>query len=371
MGECTAAPYHVVCSEYSRGRRGANRNSYALVSGHRGVLQIDNVRIEMCTIAALWRRGLAAGPARVEFGRVSAECCLPTRVAASSPLASCLQQTRAFGAGDLKIVAARMKSVKSIQKITKAMKMVAASKLRMDQKRLENGMPFALPVQRIVGRIPVPEEKADLTILALTSDKGLCGGVNSAVSRLVRDTVKATESIGAHTSIIGVGDKVRSALQRVFGDRFNRMLTEATRFPWSFANAAVIADRLIKEDPARLVVVYNHFKSAVAYDTLSQNVLTNRQAAKSTKQELAAYECEPEISEVWKDLHDFYCACTVYGCMLDNVASEQSARMSAMDNASTNAGEMISALTLRYNRARQAKITTELVEIISGANALE
>lgn len=320
-------------------------------------------------MSALWRRGLAAGPAG--FGGVSAECCLSTRAAASSFLVQCFQQRRAFGAGDLKIVAARMKSIKSIQKITKAMKMVAASKLRMDQKRLENGMPFALPVQRIVGRISVPEEKADLAILALTSDKGLCGGVNSAVSRLVRDTVKATESLGAHASILGVGDKVRSALQRVFGDRFNRMITEATRFPWSFANAAVIADRLIREDPARLVVVYNHFKSAVAYDTLSQNVLTNRQAAKSTKQELAAYECEPEISEVWKDLHDFYCACTVYGCMLDNIASEQSARMSAMDNASTNAGEMISALTLKYNRARQAKITTELVEIISGANALE
>ncbi|XP_022592009.2 ATP synthase subunit gamma, mitochondrial [Cyclospora cayetanensis] len=264
-----------------------------------------------------------------------------------------------------------MKSVKSIQKITKAMKMVAASKLRMDQKRLENGMPFAVPVQRIVNRIPVPEEKTDLTILALTSDKGLCGGVNSAVSRLVRDTVKETEGGGQRTCIIGVGDKVRSALQRVFGDRFSRMLTEATRFPWNFATAAVIADRIIKDDPSRLIVVYNHFRSAVAYDTISLKVLTNQQAAKSAKQELALFEAEPELPELWKDLHDFYSACTVYGCMLDNIASEQSARMSAMDNASTNAGEMISALTLKYNRARQAKITTELVEIISGANALE
>lgn len=311
--------------------------------------------------SALWRRTLAPG------------VCLPVPAASAqqSLWAPRSQQRRNFGAGDLKIVAARMKSVKSIQKITKAMKMVAASKLRMDQRRLENGMPFALPIQRILGRIPIPQEKGDLTVLALTSDKGLCGGVNSAVARLVRETVKTTEAEGSRAFIIGVGDKIRSALQRVFGDRFSRMFTEATRFPWSFATAAVIADRIIKEDPGRLTIVYNHFKSAVAYDTVSQNLLTGRQAARSTKQELAGFEFEPELTDVWKDVHDFYCACTVYGCMLDNIASEQSARMNAMDNASTNASEMISALTLKYNRARQAKITTELVEIISGANALE
>ncbi|KAL8437995.1 hypothetical protein ACSSS7_000565 [Eimeria intestinalis] len=205
-------------------------------------------------MAALWRWGLGSVPRRSALSLLSADSCPPAAATAaataaankSNLLPSCFQQTRGFGAGDLKIVAARMKSVKSIQKITKAMKMVAASKLRMDQKRLENGMPFALPVQRIVGRIPVPEEKSDLTILALTSDKGLCGGVNSSVCRVVRDTVKAAESSGARTSIIGVGDKVRSGLQRLFGDRFNRMLTEVTRFPWSFANAAAIAERIIK-----------------------------------------------------------------------------------------------------------------------------
>ncbi|KFG63725.1 ATP synthase F1 gamma subunit, partial [Toxoplasma gondii RUB] len=125
------------------------------------------------------------------------------------------------------------------------------------------------------------------------------------------------------------------------------------------------------DNPARLMVIYNHFKSAVAYDTLTLNVLTPTQAAQSAKEQLNTFEFEPEKTDVWKDLQDFYYACTVFGCMLDNIASEQSARMSAMDNASTNAGEMISSLTLRYNRARQAKITTELVEIISGANALE
>ncbi|KAL8441540.1 hypothetical protein Emag_007083 [Eimeria magna] len=199
-------------------------------------------------MAALWRWGLGSVPRRAALEVLSADGCASSAraVNASNILPSCFQQTRGFGAGDLKIVAARMKSVKSIQKITKAMKMVAASKLRMDQKRLENGMPFALPVQRIVGRIPVPEEKSDLTVLALTSDKGLCGGVNSSVCRVVRDTVKAAEGTGCRTSIIGVGDKVRSGLQRIFGDRFNRMITEATRFPWSFANAAAIAERILK-----------------------------------------------------------------------------------------------------------------------------
>ncbi|KAL8274629.1 hypothetical protein Esti_001458 [Eimeria stiedai] len=349
---------------------GLSREQCELLISKWHIYLLKNGRISI--MAALWRWGLGSVPRRATLAALSADGCAPAATAAASTLLpSCFQQARGFGAGDLKIVAARMKSVKSIQKITKAMKMVAASKLRMDQKRLENGMPFALPVQRLVERMPVPEDKSDLTVLALTSDKGLCGGVNSSVCRLVRDTVKAAEGSGSRSLIIGVGDKVRSGLQRIFGDRFNRMITEVTRFPWSFANASAIAERIIKEDPARLVVVYNHFKSAVSYETLLLNLLTGRQAAKSTKQELAAFECEPELTEVWKDLHDFYCACTVYGCMLDNIASEQSARMSAMDNASTNAGEMISALTLRYNRARQAKITTELVEIISGANALE
>ncbi|PFH38622.1 ATP synthase F1 gamma subunit [Besnoitia besnoiti] len=282
------------------------------------------------------------------------------------------QQTRNFGAGDLKIVAARMKSVKSIQKITKAMKMVAASKLRMDQRRLEHGLPFATPISKLIQRIPVDSnEKGDLAILALSSDKGLCGGVNTFVAKQVRTLIKENELSGNSVQIYGVGDKIRSALQRTFGDRFRRMMTEVTRFPWNFTQACLVSERLMQDNPARLMVVYNHFKSAVAYDTLTLNILTPIQATQSAKEQLNAFEFEPERADVWKDLHDFYYASTVFGCMLDNVASEQSARMSAMDNASTNAGDMISALTLRFNRARQAKITTELVEIISGANALE
>ncbi|PHJ19244.1 atp synthase f1 gamma subunit [Cystoisospora suis] len=297
---------------------------------------------------------------------------LPVTSSFFSPPPSLLQQTRHFGAGDLKAVAARMKSVKSIQKITKAMKMVAASKLRMDQRRLEHGLPFATPIQKLFQRIPVdPEEKGPLAILALTSDKGLCGGVNSFVAKQARVILKENELAGNAVKVYGVGDKIRSALQRTFGDRFRRMMTEVTRYPWNFSEACLISERLMQDNPSRLKVIHNHFRSAVAYDTLTVDVLTPVQAARSSKEQLNTFEFEPEKSDIWKDLHDFYFACTVYGCMLDNIASEQSARMSAMDNASTNAGEMISALTLRYNRARQAKITTELVEIISGANALE
>lgn len=299
----------------------------------------------------------------------------PPAAALSRPAAfpaALLQQQRGFGAGDLKIVAARMKSVKSIQKITKAMKMVAASKLRMDQRRLENGLPFAMPVQRLIQKIPLDtEEKTSLAILALSSDKGLCGGVNSFVAKQTRALIKETEQAGQQVLLYGVGDKIRAALQRAFGNRFKRILTEVTKHPWNFTIACLVSERLMQDAPPRLAIVYNHFKSAISYDTLTLNVLTEQQAAASSKKELNNYEFEPERSDVWKDLQDFYYACTVYGCMLDNIASEQSARMSAMDNASSNAGEMISSLTLRYNRARQAKITTELVEIISGANALE
>lgn len=289
----------------------------------------------------------------------------------------CYSPKRNFGAGDLKIVAARMKSVKSIQKITKAMKMVAASKLKADQRRLEFGLPFSNPVQNLFKKLATEKNsKATVGIIALSSDKGLCGGVNSAVARLCRNTIMEIESGasgGGNASlcgIFGVGDKIRSALHRTMGDKFYKLFTEVTKHPFSFTTAALIAERILASNYERLMIIHNHFRSAIAYDTKCIELVTKPQALKSEKRELDEYEFEPERSDMWNDLHEFYITATLFGSMLDNIASEQSARMSAMDNASSNAGDMLSALTLKYNRARQAKITLELIEIISGAQAL-
>eukprot|EP00920_Eleutheroschizon_duboscqi_P007548 GHVT01017186.1.p1 GENE.GHVT01017186.1~~GHVT01017186.1.p1 ORF type:complete len:299 (+),score=79.74 GHVT01017186.1:156-1052(+) len=289
----------------------------------------------------------------------------------AGPLGAAAQR-RAFGAGDLKIVAARIKSVKSIQKITKAMKMVAASKLKADQRRLHAGTPFAAPVEQLISRLPVDDAAPCKSILLvpISSDKGLCGGVNSVVARQTRGLIASHEASGAAVSILGVGDKIRAALQRVHGSRFDRVVTEVTKVPLNFDTAAVVAERIFQKAPERAALIYNKFKSAIAYDTVCVPLLTASQADAMDKRELDAFEFEPERKDLWPDLLDFYTVATTFRCMLDNVAAEQSARMSAMDSASSNAGDMIGALSLKYNRARQAKITTELVEIISGANAL-
>eukprot|EP00922_Rhytidocystis_sp_ex-Travisia-forbesii_P021812 GHVS01031946.1.p1 GENE.GHVS01031946.1~~GHVS01031946.1.p1 ORF type:complete len:383 (-),score=43.83 GHVS01031946.1:170-1213(-) len=281
-------------------------------------------------------------------------------------------QRRWFGAGDLKIVAARMKSVKSIQKITKAMKMVAASKLKADQRRLEAGLPFAQPVQNLLSLVPQESNTkgGDMALLCLSSDKGLCGGVNSSVARLARLKIVEAEAGGSVVRIYGVGDKVRGALQRLFVDRFARIFGEVTKTTWSFQTACLVAERLIQARHSRLVVLYNNYKSVIAYDTLAVKMLTEKQAQMADTRELDQFEFEPEAHDMWHDLLSFYYSSTIFGCLLDNIASEQSARMAAMDNASKNAGEMLNTLTLKYNKARQMKITMELIEIISGANAL-
>ena len=279
-------------------------------------------------------------------------------------------------AGGLNIVKARMKSVGSIRKITKAMKMVAASKLRHDERRMNTGLPFSHPAHALFSRLPV--EKAVVsgadTFVALTSDKGLCGGVNSAVARVVRAKIAETESAGRSARYFGVGGKGTAALKRLFADRFIGSIEDVQKQGWTFAAASAIAERVMQSDPGTLTVTYNHFKSAIAYDTRKVTLPTKQQLKALDRSEWSKavdqYSFEPSVFEMWEDLHEFYFASLIYGAMLDNITAEQSARMSAMDSASKNAGEMLDKLTLQYNKARQTKITTELCEIISGATAL-
>ncbi|EDO06896.1 ATP synthase F1 gamma subunit superfamily protein [Babesia bovis T2Bo] len=282
-------------------------------------------------------------------------------------------QRRFFGSGDMQTVATRIKSVKSIQKITKAMKMVAASKLKADQRRLEAGLPFSLPVQDVMNLLPISTTETagkSNAILVLASDKGLCGGINSAVAKMTKGILAGGESGGTTFSVYCVGEKARSALESTYGKYFRNVFTELCRTPFNYAKAALISESLHRGNHDRIRIVYNHFKSAISYETRTLDVLSLSQFKAMHKRELNVYETEPEMADLFPDLYEFYLTCCVYGCMLDSLAAEQSARMSAMDNASTNASDMLQSLTLKFNRARQSKITLELIEIIGGANAL-
>ncbi|KAF4754589.1 Atp5c1p [Perkinsus olseni] len=277
---------------------------------------------------------------------------------------------------NLKAVKTRMKSVTSIQKITKAMKMVAASKLRSDEDRVVQGMPFAQPVIDFFKRLPVDESapKGPTTLMGLTSDKGLCGGVNSSITKRARSMIMEIEANGGTAKYIGVGGKGTAALKRLFADRFEVCMEDVQKHPWNFAQASAIAERVIRSDPDRLTILSNHFKSVISFDTWENRVITLKECREMDRGEWSKavdqYSFEPSVFEVLNDLHDFYVANCVFGYMLDSIAAEQSARMSAMENASKNAADMIDKLELQFNKARQSKITTELCEIISGASSL-
>merc|ERR1712118_95472 len=163
-------------------------------------------------------------------------------------------------------------------------------------------------------------------------------------------------------------------MKRLFADRFTHSFEELAKSPWCYLSASLIAERVAATQPARLKIISNEFKSMVAYDTNVPHTVTKEQATAMDRGEwskaMDVYTFEPSIYEVWDALHEFYYGAIIFGAQLQAAVTEQSQRMAAMENASKNAGEMLEELTLIYNRARQAKITTELCEIISGASAI-
>jgi len=291
-----------------------------------------------------------------------------------------LRPTRAFSqeqtrnAATLKTLSIRMRAIKNMQKITKAMKMVATAKFKKDMRTMENGLPFATPVLKLFQRLPVEEKAGAITYVAVTSDKGLCGGVNTAVAKQIRLGLATEEAKGNVSKIVVVGGKGVAALKRLYGDRFALSFEECSKVPFTFATASLIAERLSASNPARCKVVSNEFKSMVSYDTVVKHTFTVDEAQTMDKGEwtkaMDVYSFEPSIYEVWQDLHEFYYGCVIYGSFIQSVTTETAQRMNAMENASKNAGEMYCKVELQYNRARQAKITTELCEIISGASAV-
>lgn len=228
---------------------------------------------------------------------------------------------------------------------------------------------------------PVPEIKKPLYVV-LSSDRGLCGGINSFLAKKTRQTVEEDISAGRDPKILVLGDKASAPLLRAFPDRVIGQVHERSKTPANFMKALVLADRIISARPDAdcYRLVYNNFVSAIRYDTLFQDVPNYVLMSQGTGPDdplelphpLNKYEGELESKdESVANLMEYALATQLYGCIIDGAASEQSARMQAMENASKNAGEMVGKLTIRYNRARQARITTELIEIISGAESLK
>ncbi|XP_067640697.1 ATP synthase subunit gamma, mitochondrial [Eurosta solidaginis] len=272
------------------------------------------------------------------------------------------------GMATLKSISIRLKSVKNIQKITQSMKMVSAAKYSRAERDLKAARPYGIGAQQFFEKTEIQpgegEEKKKL-LIAMTSDRGLCGAVHTGIARHIRNELAVDDT---KTKIFCVGDKSRSILSRTYGKNILMVANEVGRLPPTFLDASKIAHEVIKTgyDFNEGQIVYNKFKSVVSYQLSTLPVYSTPTVEKSEK--LALYDSLD--SDIIQSYLEYSLASLIFYTMKEGACSEQSSRMTAMDNASKNAGEMIEKLTLTFNRTRQAVITRELIEIISGAAAL-
>lgn len=271
-----------------------------------------------------------------------------------------------------------MKSVNSIKKLTKAMKMVAASKMKGDLRRLDNGKNFGhnaidmifksdLYMQRRAADAQLGEQKE--LIVPLTSDKGMCGSINSGIYRNVRDYVKTKNR--ANLQIFSLGAKGASSMARPMADILKVNVCEI-KTPYNYPTVMALSEHIIQnsEQFDVIKVFYNEFKSAIKTIIRQMELMPRKRFLDTMKYGRLYNQAVPDKNTSNPALYELYITSNLWVAFLQNAASETSARMNAMENASSNAGDILEALTLKYNKARQARITMELVEIISGANAL-
>lgn len=267
----------------------------------------------------------------------------------------------------------RMRSVTNIQKITKAMKMVAASKMRTAQARTEQSRGLIEPFVHLLGDHPAADVETNV-VVPITSDKGLCGGINSSVTKYTRGTLRVTEGDGKNASIFVLGDKGRAQLSRFERPSIYATVLDTTKVRLTFALACALGEDVLKTEYDAARIIFNRFHSAISFRPTIMTVLSPDALEKSAEagSALDKYEIEgPDRAELLQDLGEFQLACMLFNAMSENNCSENASRMQAMENSTKNASDMLEKLTLSYNRTRQAAITTELTEIISGAAALE
>jgi F-type H+-transporting ATPase subunit gamma len=292
------------------------------------------------------------------------------KVVVSLPQSCGTSSTQWRNMATLKAISMRLKAVKNIQKITKSMKMVSAAKYAKAERELRLARPYGAGAQEFykAAEITQDEKKPNHLIIAMTSDRGLCGSVHSNIVRAIRAALPAKPP-GTNVKIIAIGDKARGILSRLYRDNMLMHFVDIGKRPPVFEDAAKVAQEILK-CPFEFDVgemYYNVFRSVVAYRTTIMPIHTPESIVAGTK--LSLYDSVDE--EVLRSYREFSLASLVYFAMKESACSEQSQRMTAMDSATKNAGEMIDKLTLKYNRQRQAVITNELVEIISGAAALK
>ncbi|SHO59765.1 F-type H+-transporting ATPase subunit gamma [Pseudoxanthobacter soli DSM 19599] len=291
----------------------------------------------------------------------------------------------------LKDLRNRIASVKATQKITKAMQMVAAAKLRRAQEAAEAARPYAERMETVLAGLAANADGGDASplivgtgsdavhlLIVCTAERGLCGGFNASIARLAREHVNRLKAEGKKVRILCVGRKGADILKRDFADLMLQTIEFRSVKAMSFAEAEKVAHKVLtmfeEGDFDVATLFYAQFRSVISQIPTAQQIIP---AVIASEGEVpvpagasAVSEYEPERGEILEDLLPRNIRVQIFKALLENAASEQGARMSAMDNATRNAGDMINRLTLSYNRSRQAIITKELIEIISGAEAL-
>ncbi len=284
----------------------------------------------------------------------------------------------------------RIKSVKSTQKITKAMKMVAAAKLKKAQDNAEKGRPYSEKIQNIIlnltKSISDPSNAPKLLIgsgkdevylcIVMTADRGLCGGFNSNICKLAKQKFRKIINDGKKLKIITVGSKGHDQIKTEFGQYIidKKSFKDKKQISFNEANkiGKIILDLFENNGFDRCLIFYNNFKNVITQIPKAEQIipaLINKNDEKKDNEKFT-YEFEPEEDEILEELLPKNISTQIYKAFLENAASEQGSRMTAMDNATRNAGDLVDKLTINYNRSRQASITKELIEIISGAESL-
>ena len=289
---------------------------------------------------------------------------------------------------NLKDLKNRIESVKNTRKITKAMQMVAAAKLRRAQDAAEASRPYSERFNAVLASLAASvgnSENAPVLLrgtgkqevhllIVMTAERGLCGGFNSNIAKLARSHAAKLKEDGKQVKIITVGKKGRDALKRDLGDYFVEHVDLSEFKSIKYVNAQAIAKELLarfdNNEYDVATIFYSKFVNVVSQIPTAQQIIPAIFEEQSMAPDTAVYDYEPDEETILADLLPRGVATQIFAALLENGASEQGARMSAMDNATRNAGDMIDKLTIEFNRSRQAVITNELIEIISGAEAL-
>jgi len=288
----------------------------------------------------------------------------------------------------LKDIKTQINSVGSTKKITSAMKMVAAAKLRKAQEQAIASRPYCSSMEKIVSSLAnklidnAPEllkGKKDIKkqlLVVFSADRGLCGGFNGSISRAVKLEVKKSKDLGIETKLLFVGRKSADTLKKDFQQHIVEIVTGNSTNP-NYSDALLISSKIVdlyqRDEFGSCKIIFNKFVSAITQEVTLKSLIpieTNNEDVSNNNQVSSVYEYEPSEEVILEELLNKNIATQLFSAQMESTASELAARMTAMDNATRNAGDLIDRLTLQYNRTRQAFITKELIEIISGAEAL-